>query len=81
MRTFTTTKVEEIKKEVNSQMCDFCGKKILGIDGVLHGDITSFEINPGWGSRYDMDACDFDICDDCLEELMAKRDQTRNKKV
>lgn len=51
--------------------CNFCGKLHNG-DDIDMEPITEFEISPGYGSRYDCERYQLDICDDCLEELLHK---------
>ena len=61
-------KKETIAKGVlNTLTCDKCGKKD---EDVLYSDITSFDILPGFGSRYDDNRYTVDLCDNCLKEVI-----------
>jgi len=57
-----------IKKEIKEITCDFCGKTVTGEMNILESDITTFKIEPGYGSRFDLENFEIDICDNCLEK-------------
>lgn len=65
VKTVTKKITEEI---VLSKSCDCCGKKIAGKHSEYDSDITSFDIEFGYGSRFDTSLWKLDICDDCLEK-------------
>jgi hypothetical protein len=50
--------------------CNFCGDTYKGNVDML--PVTEFEISPGYGSNKDCDRYHLDICDVCLDELLAK---------
>lgn len=73
------TEIEKKKKtiqieKISSIACDFCKKEISDkkfiIGGSFFGPITTFSISPGYGSCFDTDRYEFEICDDCLEKLV-----------
>ena len=60
--------VQEVTLEqpiVTSLTCDFCGLT----DSVDTGCITSFNIAFGYGSKFDGDYYNLEICDKCFEKL------------
>ena len=65
MREYREEKVA--KGVLNTLTCDKCGKKD---EDVLYSDVTSFDILPGFASRYDDNRYTVDLCDNCLEEVI-----------
>ena len=65
--------MREYKKEIVTKdvldklICSRCGKED---EGVMHSDITSFNVFVRYGSRYDGDIYSADLCDNCLEEVI-----------
>lgn len=59
--------------------CDFCGKTSLRLykNTPIFNGITNFTISPGFGSKFDSLSpstdFNFDICDECLENLILKQ--------
>lgn len=63
-------KIKRVKEySIEKLVCDFCFKTSTDPDS---SDITSFSIAPGYGSIFDGDVYEFDICDKCLKELKSK---------
>ena len=68
-----TTKTEVIELEQDtlvSIQCDRCGKEVEPEDGIT-SDITTCNLVFGYGSKFDCETWEIDICDDCAEELVA----------
>ena len=68
-------KIIEIEKVIKEEeivkiSCDFCTKESTT---PLSSDITSFSIEPGYGSKFDSESFDFDICDKCLEKIFLNK--------
>ena len=82
MTKYEKRKKIEYEKIPVLRICDFCGKKErpsgLGIDDTA---ITEFHIVFGYGSKFDTEIWNFDICDDCAERLkkIAKYKKWRRK--
>jgi hypothetical protein len=58
--------------EIDSKCCDWCGK--VGEKAYLHGDITTFKVDFGFGSElYDGAVFTFDICDLCFTTHLKPR--------
>lgn len=70
-------RVEEVHKRVTYGLtCDFCGTLYEEEDGdeLLDAPITSFRIQPGYGSCYDDEMFNLEICDRCLSKLLAQEE-------
>lgn len=63
--------VEQIElihsKKITVISCDFCKKQTTSKEFPEFDGITSFEIRPGFGSVYDFEEFNLDICDHCLK--------------
>jgi len=70
MRKFKNVQKNVTTTELVECACNFCGKTVIGEDDYLSSDITEFIISPGYGSGHDSDRIYFDICDDCLDNLI-----------
>jgi hypothetical protein len=68
-----TKQIEETitKEEVLSMTCDCCGKTEVGEHVEYASDINNFNISFGYGSKFDTDRWEFDVCDQCLEKWVA----------
>jgi|SaaInlStandDraft_4_1057021.scaffolds.fasta_scaffold20813_4 hypothetical protein len=66
MKKTITETVERTEEIVVSLTCNCCGKTYTH-DDVDMGDITNIDFSFGYGSRFDLQHWDFDICDDCIE--------------
>lgn len=72
MREYRETKKVEKQIEEVSAACNKCGKKFeknksdLCWDAQLH----NFGVSGGYGSEYDMESFDFDLCEECVNELV-----------
>lgn len=55
-----------VAKEI---ICDCCGDKVTGVEEVRMCDIQTQRFEFGYGSRFDTDEFEVDICDDCLEQM------------
>lgn len=70
-------RVEEVPKRVTyCLVCDFCGTPYEeeDRDDLLDAPITSFSIQPGYGSCYDDEVINMEICDRCLSKLLAQEE-------
>jgi N-acetylglucosamine-6-phosphate deacetylase len=75
-------KIWEIKEKlvskniIKSIKCDFCQKtnneSILGNDNGVFEGFIDFSIEGGFGSKFDMERYDIDICDECFENKILK---------
>jgi hypothetical protein len=58
------------EREVTSIVCDRCGAECLSERGkVYERQGCRFEANFGWGSRFDDEQWEFDLCDECADWL------------
>ena len=58
--------------EIDSKCCDWCGK--VGEKAYLHGDITTFRVEPSYGSTmYDGEIFTLEICDACIKKYIAPK--------
>jgi len=65
-----TTKVSSL--EIVSKHCDWCGK--AGEKTFLFGDITTFRVEPSYGSTmYDGEIFMLEICDACIKKYIAPK--------
>jgi len=71
-------KYKEITQQIQTHklqklICDGCGKES---NNDYDTDITSFNIEFGYGSKFDTETWYFDLCDECMErtfnEIRAK---------
>lgn len=69
MREFVTRQKEE--KLLSKLICDRCGNEeiILQLDTSY---LIEFDHHFGFGSKYDMEKIEFDICETCLFEVLKK---------
>jgi len=67
MKIEKTKEIKETIKFIEKIVCDFCGKEVKGKE-TYDSDITSFSIEPGYGSKFDTEIFNIDICDSCLEK-------------
>jgi len=59
--------LEEVDAECR-RVCNRCGKEI--VNETLNFDmITEVKVVFGWGSNKDGQRWDFDLCDDCLDDM------------
>jgi len=68
IQTETKTITEE---KVTSITCNCCGKVVEGETVEYDSDITELNISFGYGSRFDTNQWNMDICDDCLEKWVS----------
>ena len=68
MRQYCTKlkKTEELEKII----CNKCGKEILVCGGVPQEDVLEVEKRWGYFSRKDNQIDQFDLCEDCYDELV-----------
>lgn len=69
MRTTEPRNRTETIAVVSSIRCDRCGKETMNRSGYHDREGTTFTLDFGYGSRFDLDQWRFDICDDCAEWL------------
>lgn len=80
----THTRIEEVHRSITFGLsCDFCGISYLesGMDELLDAPITAFSITPGYGSCYDDDQYNLEICDRCLSRLLAQEEVSLCKNI
>ena len=70
MRSYCFEDVIKCVEIVDGIACNKCGKKYTG-DYCDMRDITDVTIHFGFGSRHDTDVWEFDLCDDCIDEMIA----------
>lgn len=51
-------------------ICDKCGKEAVVEDGMAFPYMHDVKFSVGYGSDYDGDTIQFDLCDECLTEFM-----------
>jgi len=68
MKTYKSIKVKELINKVSSITCDKCKKTDTDEDW---SNITTIDINFGFGSKFDTEQWTMDLCDDCIEELLS----------
>ena len=62
----------EEKYEVNTIVCNQCGKRIPVVKGVPQEDVLEVEKRWGYHSKKDNRVDRFDLCEDCYDELVSK---------
>lgn len=57
----------------NSAICNKCGKKFEYDEGLCGWQnlVHKFVIKFAYGSKYDYERWDFDLCEDCIEEIVS----------
>jgi hypothetical protein len=60
-------KVERVIEITDSIKCDRCGKEMCL--AAYHAEGTTFTLDFGYGSRFDLERVEIDTCDDCAEWL------------
>ena len=50
--------------------CNRCGKLEQNADSFTENGFHNFGVNFGYGSKYDTDQWEFDLCEDCLFEVV-----------
>lgn len=68
-------RTETVKVSIcESITCNCCGKEFQAKDNnpCWANTIHSFNISFGYGSRHDMDIWTWDLCEDCIEEIVSK---------
>lgn len=71
MRKFIEKTIEVSSRDLESVTCNMCSKTVEG-DMCDMSDITNIQISFGFGSKYDSDEWDFDLCDNCIEDIVSK---------
>lgn len=66
-----TDKSETITKTITTSIiCNCCGKTVKSDEnGFNFSDITDIEIVFQYGSKFDTESWEFDLCDDCIEKI------------
>lgn len=61
-------------KSIDSITCNSCGKEFIaeGNNPCWANTIHSFDIDFGYGSKHDMDTWTWDLCEDCIEQIVKK---------
>ncbi|WP_137743412.1 hypothetical protein [Robertmurraya siralis] len=67
----TITETRE-KETGYTAICNMCGKENIfeENDDSLNDDTQHIELHFGYGSKFDMERWSFDLCDDCLIEIV-----------
>lgn len=61
-----------IKKTIIKKIiCNCCGKEYDVINECDFSDITPISITFGYGSKFDTDTLEFELCDDCIEKIVS----------
>lgn len=68
MRQFRTEL--EAKNKIEKIICNKCGKEILVRGGIPQEDVLEVEKRWGYHSRKDNQVDQFDLCEDCYDELV-----------
>ena len=58
-------------QELDTIVCNCCGKRIPVIKGVPAEDVLEVEKRWGFHSRKDNQVDHFDLCEDCYDELVS----------
>ena len=69
------TQKQKIEIEIEKPLsitCNMCGKSYTYKDEYFAHDITTINVQFGYGSKVDMENWEFDLCDDCLEKIVDK---------
>ncbi len=66
MKTYKHKKVTEVIEEVDTVICNCCGKTEKDPN---YQTITDISISFGYGSSHDGDRWFMDLCDECLENI------------
>ena len=69
MRILKTVLVEKV--EATSIVCNRCGMSFDCDEDFANNLIHDFDIQFGYGSRHDLEEWNFDLCEKCVEELVA----------
>ena len=72
MRIYKDVKKIETHKEVVAIKCDRCHKEY---SNDYDHDITPIQIEFGYGSKFDTEIWNFDLCDECIEEVFKDIDK------
>ena len=67
MKEFMTYQTKIERKRASKIICDFCNQEFT--QNLDQAPVTTFYIEPGYGSRFDTEQMEFDICDNCLEKF------------
>ncbi|WP_251552389.1 hypothetical protein [Neobacillus muris] len=75
MREYELVEKKVREYELKSVTCNKCGKtkKITSEDYQKEweaAEFQSFSCSFGYGSKFDMEEWNFDLCEDCLEEIV-----------
>lgn len=63
---------EELKIDISivkEIICDCCGDKVSGVEDVSMSDIQTQYLSFGYGSKFDTEELEYDVCDDCIVEM------------
>jgi len=64
--------LDENKMELDSVICNYCGKKLLVENGILKEGCLEVDATFGYFSRKDGQNHRFDLCEDCYEKMVAR---------
>lgn len=60
------------ERTLHSMTCNLCGRRIPVQNGMVKEGVFSADAAMGYFSRQDGVTYHFDLCEDCLEQLMAQ---------
>jgi len=70
MKIYESKEEKVVKNIVTSTICNCCGKSENATkDGFDFSDITPIDISFQYGSKYDTEIWEFDLCDECVEQI------------
>lgn len=70
MREYKTIKQTVDVNVLQSVTCNKCGSHSVENDQSCNQEYQTFQTSFGYGSRYDMESWRFELCEDCLTELV-----------
>jgi len=70
MKEITITTETITKEEIISLTCNKCGKTVEGDHIAYASDIETWTHEFGYGSRFDTDKLEFELCDECVESFL-----------
>jgi len=57
------------RKQMEKKYCNYCGRALTVINGILHEDVLMVEKEWGYFSEKDMEIDTFRICEACYDRL------------
>ena len=63
---------EETPAELMRVVCNKCGRKLKIVNGILKEGVFTVKAEFGYFSRKDGRVHEFDLCEDCYDEMVAQ---------